>query len=163
VSTLSSSLRALEKRGLVKRTDAAYGRGVKRRTSHVQLTDVGRAKALARRADPRTWQEKRAAKKAEFMENFKVWQRERTEEEHQRELVDEIAKKEWEESAECKAIAEQSSVEAALSAENIELSYIINLKSEEMGLTLDPEIVDELDLEEFRRRGTKTFGRTNKS
>ena len=52
-SKISTSLKQLE---VKKRFVTCYGK----RTSHVKLTEKGREQALAKRADPRTWQEKRA-------------------------------------------------------------------------------------------------------
>lgn len=156
-STLSTSLKALEKSGLVQRIDAACGLGTRCRTSHVKLTDAGRVTALARRADPRTWQEKRAAKKDENMEMFKIWERERRGEDRHYELVSERAREEWLESAEYKAIAEHDAVEAALIAENIELLYTIDLDSVEMGPPIDSDTADKLALAEFRRYSKETY------
>lgn len=59
-SKVSTSLERLDvKKGLVTR------HGI--RTSHVKLTDRGRAQALAKRADPRTWQEKQAIAHAGYL------------------------------------------------------------------------------------------------
>lgn len=59
-SKISTSLERLEvKRRLVTR----YGI----RTSHVKLTDEGRTQALAKRADPRTWQEKEVINHSRYL------------------------------------------------------------------------------------------------
>ena len=60
-SKVSTSLSGLERRELVTR----YGV----RTSHIKLTEPGRAQVLAKRADPRTWQEKRAVDHARYLAN----------------------------------------------------------------------------------------------
>lgn len=58
-STISNSLRNLdEKRRLIKRFDTTAGRGNKRRTSHVLLTDSGMLVAKAFREDPRPAEDK---------------------------------------------------------------------------------------------------------
>lgn len=62
-SKASTSLGALEGRQLVTRTRPGN------RTTHVKLTDRGRTQALAKRADPRTWQEKRAVDRARYLAN----------------------------------------------------------------------------------------------